>query len=728
MPTWVASSAWGAYVADCGPYLGPPLRPPSVAALATFDDPHEVDYYISSDTAANVIAQTDFLPFEARSQQWTSPTTKSSHVWGDRSVPGTPHLFVIYYAPAYAWPHAAPAVDALTLVPASYATGGTLTLPAPTLALPVGNIDIGALAPSPASATVIGLPVGNIDLGSPAATLGRQRPGGGGGGGPVRFPVGVMPDVHVATLYDVDGLTRITQLYNARGIVWTEESSKPGWGTFEVPLSDASTAEITWRRIVQLAWFHHGIRIATFAVRIESEAIQLAVDGTRWLRFEQQPGLLSMLGEATVYPEYGMSRHSPATRIFGPMAAPGNWIRNGDWHRPNGYPLSEETTYRKKHPPELVKANPDWIAAGNVQAAVPEGARNFFRATYFAPEDMFGRVIATGDNYLTLCHNGTQIISPDLSNPLGWRNATVQTIYMQAGEHVFEAEVENGPFPASGGRSPIGFIFALQSLDHSGKVTGTVLKSNTTDWLAHDDTPEPGWTRAQILRTVVIEAQNRGVDACTYIRLGFTDFHDTNGLAWSDIDSFSFDVGTVSLVEVATQLTEAKMDVVLRPSAMTLYAWKRRGQDLTSTVTYQLGDAGGNLKSFESMAHAPRFTTVIAQSSDTTFVETTDAAAAAASGRIETGLTLGSATSKSTAISLSKAQLDTNSTEMVTVTAEGSVLANPIPYLHFHIGDTITVRGRRNAGTMPGRVLAITVDGSKDQTRAWPEFVQDNSV
>lgn len=540
------------------------------------------------------------------------------------------------------------------------------------------------------------------------------------------MPVTDNDHTYVA-LFDEDGVTRLAWLVHARAVSWQEENSKPGTGSFEVPLDDDTTALITPRRIVKLNWIRLGVPVATFAVRIMSESTQLSVDGRRWVRFDSQPGLLSMLADATVYPEYGLERRSPTSRLFGFMSSATSWFVPSQWVYPLGYTYAEETTIRKGYPPEMKTVNPAWIGAVLPSVSVPMHRVNFFRAHFNLPDTTNVEFVFTADNWLTLYVDGQEIMTPDLSSPYGWRTATTVRMNLAGGDHLVAARVENAPATHTGAGNPLGLIGFVAELDDAGKQVGILLRTNMVHWQV---AVGPSlWGRAEVLRQLVMEARDRGVVACTNLFLGFTPTHDSAGADWTDTDSYAFDVGTVTVADIATQLSESTLDVAVDCETMKLNAWRRRGSDLSGTVRLRLGDdtAGGTLKSFESATEAPRFTTVLTQVHDGSWVETVDTSAVAASGRVETGLNLGSALSSATAGRLADAQLAENSTARHTVTSEPSTLEGAVAYIDYGIGDTITVPGPRNVGTMTARVLSLTVDATGEVVRAWPEYVQDES-
>jgi hypothetical protein len=527
------------------------------------------------------------------------------------------------------------------------------------------------------------------------------------------------PGVH---LYDKRGHTLLANLTNARKVAWQDELSKMGSGSFEVPLADASTALIADRCIVKFSLFG-AIRMAC---RIVTESCVLAVDGITWLRFENQPGLLSLLGDAVVLPEYGLGRRSRSQRNFGFMSADGPWRVTSDWGAPLGNTWATDVP-RHGYPPTLRAANPYWIAASPGPAvAVPAGTVNYFRHIFNTASPTYVNILATADNFLTLYVDGDEIISPNPEHPFGWREAPGVSLVLSAGNHVFAAKVENAVGLGTGGSSPIGFILAVQTLDTSGVSTGVVMRTNLTDWIAHDGTPEPGWFRAQVLKTLFDEAVARGVVGPSYLTLGFTATADSASAAWTDRGQFVFSVASQTLAEVATQLAETLLDVHVDPVAIKLNAWNRKGSDKSATVQLKLGADAGTLKAYETTKSVARRTRVVTQLADGSWTTTTDDAGLAAVGLVETGASVGSASSVTTAYTAALAVLKEAAAPLMTASGEPSTLTGAKPYVDYQLGDTITVPGHRG-GTAKARVLAITVDGSSDTVRAWPELAEDRS-
>jgi hypothetical protein len=140
------------------------------------------------------------------------------------------------------------------------------------------------------------------------------------------------------------------------------------------------------------------------------------------------------------------------------------------------------------------------------------------------------------------------------------------------------------------------FILTVQALNKKGKVKKTLINTNASQWYAwHGDTP-PAWSRAQILRTVVKEAKQRGNQSAQAITIA-SDFgqYSAEGQGWVDAKkrSMTIQIGT-SALDLAASFSESNsFDVWLDPDTLQLYAYQGgrnmkatqpRGRDKTDYV------------------------------------------------------------------------------------------------------------------------------------------------
>ncbi len=528
-----------------------------------------------------------------------------------------------------------------------------------------------------------------------------------------------------ADLYAPDGTTLLGALPNARGITFQHELSKAGSATFEIPLDDA--AAVTDRCVVKFSW-RGAVR---FGCVIQSEKCTLAVDGRVWLRFDSQPGLLAMLGDAVIYPEYGLARVSAPDRRFGWMSADGPWLVPGDWTSPTEDSWAS-CPIKAGFPPVFGDVDPvaSWIGAVNQSVNVAPSTVNYFRANLTVAADVNVAFYGCGDNFLDFYLDGEQVFQSDQSDPYGWRDSAYYLVALAAGPHQLAAKVTNAAFwgTARGDlvdvSSPLGLLISVVALTAGGNPSTVLLRSDNS-WTVHATTPALGWARGDVLHTLIVEAQTRGVAGPSEITVDFDGLLDSRGDAWTDVGEYVLPVGTLGLDEVATQLSESYLDLDLDAATMTLHAWGRAGQDRTGAVELTVG---GDLKAYETASDPNRRTRAVAQAGDGSWLEVVDSAAESAFGRIELGLTVGSGSVDRTVAAVLAQTLADSATPRISVTGESSTLTGAVPYVDYQLGDTITVPGHRGAGTMPARVLAITVDAAGETVRAWPELVSDPSA
>lgn len=532
-----------------------------------------------------------------------------------------------------------------------------------------------------------------------------------------------------------DGLTDLGALTNARNIQWQEALNHPGSVTFEVPMDDAATALLVDRRIVKCAWFRDSTNVASFACRIQGEAVQIAADGNRWLRFENMPGLMSLLSDAVVYPEYGYTGTGIEKRVTSPdrhagymSASGGAWYRSADWVAPPT-PRTWGTGAHGKKPAGFKAFDPtaQWISPYDPDVSQTASAVSYGRGAFYASDPMDVRIMYAFDDYGDLWVDGQQVVTADRTQHNQWVTDQTVDVRVSAGEHVVAFYNSNAPY-VSGHDNPVAAILSVRQLDSKGNPTGSpLLNTNATDWQVNDGTNEPAYRKAQILLRFFAEAADRGVLGITTLNHGWTDTDDSNGSAWSDLAAFVFPIATTTLLDIALQLCEQGMDARTDASTMTLKLYKRLGTDRSGSVALTPGDAGGTLKSYALQKTPVQYTSVLTQLSTGEWVVTSDAGQVSSVGLIESGVSLGTVSSASSAATVANRQLETAAYPAVGIEIETAMSGGPIPYVDYDLGDTITVPGLRNSGTMKARVMAITVDWSEENVRVWPEVLEDRS-
>lgn len=729
---WAEFPRWGGLVTDVGVYAGPwPLPVPIIDNLPL--DAVEVDYVVclpnpdgvaadAFDESYPTVMRNTFLFWAAVAGGPTEVRDSGLLATGGAAavdaLPVGAHLFVFWFdAHTVSSDVVQPSKVALEIVPAGWAPGasGAGGSGPVSIALPVSEFTFTAFAPNPPrTGVVIALPPSQTAVRTPALYVGNDP-------GPLDSPV--------VNLYQRNGVTPVARLRNARAVSWSPEVSRTGSATFEVPLDDATTDLIVDKRIVKLAWLRDGVVVQRFACRIDSETATLAIDeeDRRWLRFENQPGVLALMGEAVVRPEYNLANNRDGSREFGYMSAAGTWKIDSEWVTPRGRAWSDLTGgIRQKRPPDFRTADPtaQWISLIDPNTTQPEFAANYFRCLFTLAEQIDVEILAASDNGMNFYLDGEPIFEWVKPNPFTWREAQTTTLRLAAGDHLIAVQVNNAA-KAAGERNPIALIATLIKLDNKGKRDGVIVHTDTDNWIVHASTPEPGWHRAEVLRKLFHEADDRSVRGVGVLQLGYTATHDSTAAAWGDRGQYLLDVATVTLLDVIEQLTEAEMDVGVDPVTMHLHAWRRQGRDRSSSVEFTLGE-GGNLTSYEVGVEGIKFTSVLTQLANGDWVVYRDEDAVDDIGVIEVGLSLASTTTSATAGSVARQQLAEASAPLKSIQMEISP-GGPLFGRDFDLGDTVRVPGERNVGTMKVRVMKGLIDLTGEVVRQVVEVVEDRS-
>jgi hypothetical protein len=575
------------------------------------------------------------------------------------------------------------------------ATGTTAVIRSGTV-----SADLGAL-----TVTAEGL---RTVLGTATVDLGRLDVGG------------IGPDFY-AMLFDPTGQVTTGVLSNADALQYRREVSQRGNANLHVPLDEAGGVD--FGSIVKFAWRGR----VRFGCLINSEETKLGVDGRKWVAFDNQPGLLSLLDQAFIEPEYGLKRTSSGDRHFGYPSADGPWRVPANWHTPIAVPWGQPGGRHFALPKGFTTAD-NWIARSSPNAGVSASTQNWFIGVFDLADTVDARILAAGDNFLEMYMDGEQILGIDRSNYFAWRTASEIPIRLTAGRHRWAARIENTvPVPAfAGSPNPVGFIANLRRVDKDGNVAPgpPIMQTNTSDWIVTDITP--GWRKAQVLKKLIEEAQARGVPGATSLTIGWTDTHDSAGVPWADAPGeYTFSIGTVSLADVASQLGESGFNVWVDADTMTVLAYGRMGVDRSGSLTLALGEGGGVI-AYDVTASSARATAMLMHLEDGSWQDATDAPGIAAVGRIETGLQLGSASTPATAAAIAAAQLADSAHPQIGVTCQVHPSQGPQLHVDYDLGDSMIVPGRRGS-TMKGRQLADTVKKVDGAVQVFPEFAEDRT-
>jgi len=510
-----------------------------------------------------------------------------------------------------------------------------------------------------------------------------------------------------ASVYEPDAATLIAHLPRRFNPQFQEELNGDGNGQLELALDDTLLAAhptlLDGGNVVKMR-VTNAPAMDPVGWIIEDKAATRTDTGGRNARrlTAQGAGMRARpLRGGVVYPEYGLRDVSGDTRAFDFSSADGPWRVSADWVAPHAVRWDLDTTHRADNPDGWPDTNAYWLWSTDPLLTSAAG-RNWFRSGFTLASAATVGIWASGDNYFSVKLDGEEILASDYTDPYGWKKLLLWTGVLSAGPHTLAASCDN---TAAVGLNPAGFICVATTLDADGIPVTLLTRTDTTDWTVHGYAPPtPGWHAAQILKTLVTESVARSEMGGVGVTLGFTDTLDTDGVAWTDRQEMTLNVGT-SLLDVLPQLTDAGMDVAMAHD-YTLNAWVRRGQDLSDTLALLPGR--------DVVQNAPTVRDGTVYNSGlmrhgTGWLLVEDAPSIAAHGRRATGISTGGTDSKTQAQQTADQFFSEQATPQITLPFTiTSASPGPKPYLDFGLGDVLRVPDL--TGTLiKGRCMSISV-------------------
>lgn len=127
------------------------------------------------------------------------------------------------------------------------------------------------------------------------------------------------------------------------------------------------------------------------------------------------------------------------------------------------------------------------------------------------------------------------------------------------------------------------FILTVWQLNAKGKPVEKIINTNKKQWYAwHGENP-PGWSRAMILRQIIVEARERGNQSALALQMG-PNFGQKSeeGTKWFDEKKFNtaIEVGTTCLDVQAGFSETTKFDVWVDPNTLRVITWQGGGNDI----------------------------------------------------------------------------------------------------------------------------------------------------
>ena len=382
-------------------------------------------------------------------------------------------------------------------------------------------------------------------------------------------------------------------------------------------------------------------------------------------------------------------------RTFDFSSPTGAWYVGADWVTPAGVLWTADTTARAGNPADWPDPTAQWIWSTSPTATAP-AERNWFRGSFTLAAATDITIWASCDNSMSLRLNGEEVIKTDATDLFAWRTTAKYRVTLPAGTHLVAAWVDNA---VSTALNPGGFLCAVGTTTTQGALATVLLRTNTTDWLVHAAANPPGWHAAQILIRALTEAQADGY--LPGVTWDFTDTLDSAGQAWTDIQDVQLPVG-MDLLTLSQQWAGTVYDIHMTPG-LVLQAWKRRGSDLSATVSL----APSVVTSLAPTARYGQIRNVAVARHSGGLLEVEDTASSTAYGKRALPIALGGAGSSVQAEQDAQAALDDLAAPAVTLPLSMTSAAGPQPFDDFGLGDTIDAPAFLT-GQADARVLAVT--------------------
>lgn len=523
------------------------------------------------------------------------------------------------------------------------------------------------------------------------------------------------------SVFEPDGTTLITHVNRRRDVRWTDELNAPGVGqiTFyatdplispDVTLADPNQfvkPVLQGGNIVKI--YVAGAPVKAWVMEEFNEIVLGSGEEAERAFQVSGRGIISLLDQAVIYPEYGLKASSSEDRIFNFSSADGVWRDVDEWEVPQGLPWTTDTTYRKGLPAGWPDPDAQWLWDNSPNSYITPLGPAWFRTTFTLTQPTSVVVYATADNAFIAYMDGIPVMSSGGGNVYSWFTRFEWRGVLQPGTHVFGAAVFNTSVPEEmSTTSPAGFIATAYKTDALANQTGVnVFRTHPDNTIVKGGGTTPGWRGSSILQQLVIEAQQRGnVRGIFPIRFGYGVNQDSALQPWDDVQERIFKVGTTDLLDLAVQLSELSFDFDLSPDFI-LKAWKQRGSDLSDTITLS---NTSTLTSFAQKYVESKVKNHALVKFEGGWLEIDSPVSGEIFGRREVGLSLGNSTSVAqTQLEAEMAIRELHNPD-TDISLQTSCVMGPQPYRDFNIGDYVRVHNDSYIGI--NRCASIT--GSED--------------
>jgi hypothetical protein len=155
-------------------------------------------------------------------------------------------------------------------------------------------------------------------------------------------------------------------------------------------------------------------------------------------------GLLSLLSDAVVYPEYGVDEFTKPQRNFSFASREGPWYVASEWVTPRGLPLSAVPDDHpwKGFPSDWPDPDAQWLWSTDPNS-VANPATHWFRSSFFLDKATTVTVYASADDKVLLYVDGFPVLATVDGDKHSFRRASQFSLNLGKGFHLIAAEVVN---------------------------------------------------------------------------------------------------------------------------------------------------------------------------------------------------------------------------------------------------------------------------------------------
>lgn len=350
-----------------------------------------------------------------------------------------------------------------------------------------------------------------------------------------------------------------------------EELNAPGSGSFKLHTDDAILARtpglLNYQNLVYMTDEDSG---KTFVWKIEAKKKTVVSSSERSSMIWEVSGrgVMCLLDEGVVLPEYSLRRTSADQRPFSFASKQSQWYVGSEWVVPTFVARSADISYRKGYPKNWPDKNARWMWPGSSPTAnQPDGTFGYFRRTFTTTSAKAFQIYMTADDKFDLWVDGEHVLHGS-----SYKRVFRIVLDLPAGPHVIAVRVQNRYDNSSTRLNMAGLLFSMFNLDVNGNRTSVADRSAASNgWLGRPAlTGPPGWDAGDLMLVLLQEAQARHARGPQLITPGWSGTNDSNGVAWNVKYDRTFPIGD-DLLSVLTQLTETHVDARMNGLTLEMY-------------------------------------------------------------------------------------------------------------------------------------------------------------